>query len=224
MTFFGNKKLEEEIAQKDLLINKLMADIKSLKSKHKEELRSLMRDLTKSTEELNVLKKEHKEYIEKVEAIVNLDVLSGSKNKRYFYDIVESMISLSKRHKTSLSIALLYIDKFNTMDVENPLANEILQIMVHEVSMQIRESDVFVRLEGAKFVILFPHASLDQACKVAEKLRKKIENCQTADEIKFTISLGLAEFSENENVNSVLKRAQEKLEKLQGPIGNRVCS
>jgi len=164
--FFGNTKLEKEIEQKQQLIERLKHDIKSLKSQHKDALRSLKKELEKVSKAFAVLDNEHKEYVHKVESSTNIDLVSGANNKRYFYDIVESMISLAKRHKTDLSVGLIRIDNLRNLNAK----------------------------------------------KVCQKIQKNIADKPLLDEIYLNLSIGVAEFSENENINSVLKRAEEFLE------------
>jgi len=209
--FFGNSKLEQELTQKEALVKQLRLDMQKIKAKHKEELKSLKSELAKSKNEFKSLKTQHEAYVQKVEAATNIDIMSGAHNKRYFYDIVESMISLSKRNKTAMSVAILYIDEFEKLDESFPQLNEILQTLVHRISGKIRESDVFVRLDKAKFVLVFPQTSLEKAKMVCNKLKRDVETKPVIDELYFSLSVSSVEFLENENINSVLSRAEELL-------------
>ena len=207
--FFGNSKLEKEIAQKDALINKLKLDMQSLKSKHRDELKPLKKELANATNELSSLRAQHEEYVRKVEESTDLEIMSGAHNKRYFYDIVESMISLAKREKSTMSIAVVHIDKLSQLDEEHPMTNKIIQTLVHRISNQIRESDVFARLDKAKFAIVFLKTPLEKAKVVCEKIRTKVKEKPAVEDLYFSLSVGITEFLENDNINSALLRAEE---------------
>jgi len=174
---------------------------------------------------LEITKKNCSELTEKVEKVVNFDILTGAYNKRYFYDVAESIISLNKRDKTSLSLAMLSIDQFSKLAIISDSENKILQIIVQEVSQNIRECDILVRLDYAKFVILFPKTNLEQALVVSDKLRKTVAVCKTINDIKVTATMGVSEFiNETDNINSVLKRADELINVASNKQGNIVLS
>ena len=221
--FFDNSELKEEIEQKDRLIEKLKVETRKLKLSHKEEVDKIWKCLSDTQSELKELQTKHQDYIYRVEAIVNFDLESRVYNKRYFYDVVENMISLFKRDNRSLSIAVVYIDRYEIICSNTTRASQIIQVFVHKISDMIRESDVFVRFDDGKFVILFPETALDHAKIVAEKLRSKIEEAQMMDDLRFTLSIGLAEFLEQENVNHVLERADALLGKDAQRKENIVC-
>jgi len=209
--FFGNKKLEQELEEKNALIESLRNELKNLKMKCQEEMKIQRKEIASLQEMLASLKHEHIEYVHKVEESTGIDIESGANNKRYFYDTVESVISLSKRNKTPLSLAVINLNGFEKIGNQKEKEHEILQTVVHKISSQIRESDIFVRLDIMKFVLVFPQTSLEQAKSACQKLQANISKYPIVDELYFDIDAGVAEFLENENVNSALKRAEEIL-------------
>ncbi|RTZ69781.1 MAG: hypothetical protein DSZ30_01905 [Aquificaceae bacterium] len=83
-----------------------------------------------------------------------------------------------------------------------------------------------IRYGGEEFLILLPNATIDQAIKVAEKIRKEIENKKIKigdKEIKFTVSLGVSEiYTSDRSLQNAIKRADEKLYKAKKKGKNRV--
>ena len=209
--FFGSKKLEEELKEKNEIIESLRKDLMSTKAKCQEELKSQRKEMVALKERLESLRCEHTEYVHKVEESIGIDIESGANNKRYFYDTVESMISLAKRNKTPLSIAVINVNGFEKIGNKKEKEHEILQTVVHKISALIRESDIFVRFDTRKFVLVFPQTSLTQAEIACQKLQTNISQYPIVDELYFDLNAGVAQFLENENVNSVLKRAEELL-------------
>jgi len=226
--FFGSSNKSEEIKQKDEEIASLQATIQELTTESNKKLENRMKELkklnikldTKTKElkdltiELDYKTKELKEANDKLEKMTNSDTLTGAYNRRYFYDIAESVISLTKREKQPLSLAMIDIDRFKKINTlhGHETGDKVLQTLVHEIAYKIRESDVFVRFGEEEFVILFPNTSLDQALIISEKLRKSIESCDLVHNLKFTVSIGLSEFiNAKDNINTLLQRADKAL-------------
>ena len=59
----------------------------------------------------------------------------------------------------------------------------------------MRETDVVGRYGGDEFVIVLPETPLNGAMVIAERIRKKVEECEFAAQnssIRLTVSLGVA--------------------------------
>ncbi|MCX7977794.1 MAG: GGDEF domain-containing protein, partial [Bdellovibrionaceae bacterium] len=77
-----------------------------------------------------------------------------------------------------------------------------------------RESDLVARVGGEEFAILLPEHRLDQAVRRGEELLSRIrrEALVTGNlEIRFTLSLGVAQLLPDEDVSQWTKRADEAL-------------
>ena len=78
----------------------------------------------------------------------------------------------------------------------------------------IRETDLVARYGGEEFVILMPNTARDAGLEVANKLR-----CILADtsfhyrdhRVKVTASCGVAQFSGNDTLEIVMRRADDAL-------------
>ena len=209
--FFGNKKLEEEIKEKNELIETLQKEMRNTKNKLQEAIRNQRKEILDLHEKFEDLQAQYAEYVRKVEAHISIDLESGAKNKRYFYDTVENLISLAKRNKTDLSLALVDVAGLDKLGNLKNQESEILQRVVHDMASHIRESDLLVRLDKTKFVLVFPQTPLDHAELVCQKLQKTISSKPILEEFYVAVDTGVTQFLENENVNSVLKRAHELL-------------
>ena len=202
--FFGkNAKLEEDIALKETQINKLKLEIKQVRLKARDEIKSLKHKLDDSSKALGIATKALKELTEKVEDTISFDVDSEAHNKRYFYDVSESIISLAKRDESHISLAVIYIDQIMISD-------QALQNIIHMISGSIRECDVFVKFDRNKFVLLFPETSLEQAEIVSGKIHTLVENKYAVDNGRYTVSIGVSEFiPSTDNIMMLLDRADK---------------
>lgn len=225
--FFGNN---HELKEKDEQISTLQLAIKELNKEKdhnlnlkKEEIHTLnkklalkMKELEDKEKELEKRTKELEDSRNSLELITSNDMLTGVYNKRYFYDVAESIISLAKREKHSLSLAILEINQLNKIRERegDKTGDEILQTFVHKISL--RESDLFVRFAEQRFVILFPHTNIEQAKIISEKIRKDIESYTLFKSIDLTASICITEYKISEdNINTALQRVESLLAETQ---------
>jgi polar amino acid transport system substrate-binding protein len=234
MFSWNSSKLEEEIDEKNDQIRSLQLSIKELNAEAKEhekiqarELRTTKRKLQYTTDELEKARKELESLNMKLQEVVSSDSLTDTYNKRYFYDIVEPIISLIKREKQHLSLVSISIDRLKTVlqhHGEDGM-NRVIQHVVQSMSHTIRESDVFVKFDEKVFIILLPNTSFEQAHIMSEKLRASIEALNNLNEVELTISLGIAEYLlKSDNINTVIERSTKALLRAKEQGGNQVCS
>ncbi len=230
MFFRNNHKLEEDFKEKieelneqidtlHIALKKMNIDFDKKLDAKTQTINDLTAKLNSKIEENEKIQKEleHKnralkESLENLERVSNSDTLTGAYNKRYFYDVAESIISLAKREKEPLTLAIIEIDQFD--DINNlygyNVGDEVLQTFVHQIVM--RESDIFVRFTDKEFVTLLPNTGLDHALIILEKIRKNIELCMFVKNIEVTVSIGVSEFLvSKENINDALKKAKTAL-------------
>ena len=182
---------------------------------------SLHQKIEERTRELLIVNK-------KLEEMAHVDPLTGAFNRRYLYEIAKKLIPFVNRENQSLSVAMFDLDKFKDVNdtYGHDVGDAVLKVFVDDIKNNIRESDIFIRYGGEEFVLLLPNTDLDHARVITEKLRKVIEDCKRVDELRFTVSIGIATFVVSEDtLESVLKKADEALYKAKESGRNRiVCS
>ncbi|HOV14195.1 MAG TPA: GGDEF domain-containing protein, partial [Spirochaetota bacterium] len=87
----------------------------------------------------------------------------------------------------------------------------ILKKIVEISSSIIRKSDCLFRVGGEEFCIILSGAALESGIQVSSKIRQAIEEYNFTEKIKVTMSFGVAEALENENSDSLFKRADNCL-------------
>ncbi|MGB3751075.1 MAG: diguanylate cyclase [Arcobacteraceae bacterium] len=150
------------------------------------------------------------------------DPLTQIFNRRYFAEQSEKIKSYSQRNNNiPFSLITLDIDKFkNINDTYGHMVGDDVIIKVAQViESEVRNSDIVARFGGEEFVMLLQDCDLENAYKVAEKTRLAIQNALVIThknkEVKFTVSLGVAQFGEedNNNIENTLSRADDALYK-----------
>ena len=92
------------------------------------------------------------------------------------------------------------------------------------INSGLRKSDVLARWGGEEFVILTPNQKLVDTVEIANRIRVKIERSEIIEKEKITVSMGVSEFLEVDDLESCIKRADIALYKAKADGRNRVVS
>jgi diguanylate cyclase (GGDEF)-like protein len=163
----------------------------------------------------------------KLEELTNKDPLTGAYNRRYFYDISQKLIAISKREHKPLSLAIIDIDNFKNINdtYGHDIGDEVIKALVNSINESIRESDILVRFGGEEFIILLPNISIEQTSIVMEKVRNNVQQLKLqGSTISFTISGGVSEYIDTDTIDTIVKRADENLYKAKKSGKNKILS
>ena len=138
----------------------------------------------------------------KLKDLSNRDPLTHLYNRRYFAEISNKMLALSLRNDNNLTIIILDIDKFKSINdtYGHSVGDNVIITLARELENNIRDSDLVARFGGEEFVILLNNTDLDNSVNIAEKIRKRIEKIEIKDDdniLKFTASFGVAKYDDN---------------------------
>lgn len=198
--------------------------LSALDRRLKEYQRVLEDAVDKKTKELNNINI-------KLNILGAVDSLCGVKNRRSFFELCGPIISYSRREKKELAVLMIDIDKFKLINdtYGHAIGDEILKLMAQKTGHILRNNDIFARLGGEKFAAVLPGTSQRGALKVAENIRKEIENLEYITlqdkRVKFTISIGLAMLSSQDiDLEAILHRADLALYEAKKTGRNKICS
>ena len=156
----------------------------------------------------------------------NTDELTGLYNHRHFHERLEQEIARGSRFGTTFSLIMLDIDLFKSYnDIYGHLAgDQVLRKIGHYIGSSIRSIDLAFRYGGEEFGIILPEARLDDAYKVAERIRKTIESKTSSRAMPITASLGVANWP-NDGVmkEEIIGRADAALYQSKQTGRNRTC-
>lgn len=162
---------------------------------------------------------------DQLERLATMDKLTSIYN-RYKMDLsLEEQIEIAKRYNRYLSLIFLDIDFFkNINDTYGHKVGDIVLVELSKLVLKtIRKSDIFGRWGGEEFLIILPETEKKEAIKLAEKLRKKIENYKF-DKVDKTItcSFGVTSFIENDDIEKIMIRVDKNLYKAKQNGRNKV--
>ncbi len=156
------------------------------------------------------------------------DPLTGMNNRLSLDAVVAREISRSERQGSALSIMLVDVDHFKQVNDQNghDAGDRALKTIAKLINEVIRDGDTAFRFGGEEFLVLLPGARADQACGVAERLRKNIESSNFGlghQHLEMTASIGVSECKSGlEGWRSSLKKADDALYQAKNGGRNRV--
>ena len=161
-----------------------------------------------------------------LEKIAFYDSLTGALNRRRFGELAQVEKDRAVRYKQPLSLIIIDIDRFkNINDKYGHNTGDLFLIeLVKIINSGLRKSDVLARWGGEEFVILTPNQKLVDAVEIANRIRVKIERSEIIEKEKITVSMGVSEFLEVDDLESCIKRADIALYKAKADGRNRVVS
>lgn len=163
-----------------------------------------------------------------------LDALTGFNNRRQLEERIKQEVSSAKRQKRNLCAIMTDVDFFKSANdtYGHAVGDLVLKTIARVIKMQLRDYDIAGRYGGEEFSIILPYTKLSEAQMVAERLRKAVEKTKidiskvnsdvTEKNIGVTISLGVAEYSPDDDENSLLQKADKALYKAKENGRNRV--
>ncbi|MDI9246031.1 diguanylate cyclase [Marinobacter sp. CHS3-4] len=214
-------------AQQKLLAEERKARIAQAKSLQVQQeantlLEQRVQERTQDLESLN----------ERLQELSSTDALTGLKNRGYFDRIFKSMVVKAFRFGQPLSLLILDIDHFKKFNdtYGHLVGDDCLQMVAGCIGEYVtRTQDLAARYGGEEFVVLLPETPEEGAIRVAEKIRKKIEETgfRVSDEIlHLTVSVGICAGCPEraDATKSMFAKADEALYEAKGAGRNRVIS
>ncbi|MEQ8284578.1 sensor domain-containing diguanylate cyclase [Thalassospira sp.] len=155
-------------------------------------------------------------YQHRLEELASRDKLTGSFNRQVFDMLFDQATKTAKRQKTALSVMCFDLDGFKTINdtYGHPGGDAVLREALMAIRMNVRESDLICRWGGDEFVVMFPETNRQEAMTKARQLADQIRETPVRfgrDEIPITISAGVTEYRDAEDLDTLMSRVDNAL-------------
>ncbi|NFG60765.1 GGDEF domain-containing protein [Clostridium sp. CMCC3677] len=140
-----------------------------------------------------------------VEHFAKYDSLTGMLNRNVILTQGEDILNNRLETKDKFSIIMIDVDYFKK--INDNYGHDIGDIVLRDVSAiiksEIRNTDSLGRYGGEEFLVLLPNINLEEAKKIADRIRKSVENYKyyyltSKKHNRVTLSLGVYEFNKDE--------------------------
>lgn len=161
--------------------------------------------------------------------MASYDSLTEVYNRRRLMEDAEREFLRTKRYGGNLSVLIIDIDSFKTInDQYGHLAGDkVLRSVAGIFKNRVRATDILGRYGGEEFIILLPQTTIENAFKIAENIRKQIENINIINDqqvIHVTVSIGVATYKCNhENIQQLINQADLSLYKAKNNGKNQTA-
>ncbi len=160
------------------------------------------------------------------------DALTGLLSRGSILKELELEIERSSRNGARSSILIVDADHFKQInDMCGHLAgDEVLKELAHRMGSVLREVDRIGRLGGEEFIVVLPDTGIEEAVKVAERLRQAVETLvipagearHSSEPLRVTVSIGVAEWRSGESFECIYARADNCLYAAKAAGRNRI--
>jgi diguanylate cyclase (GGDEF)-like protein len=172
----------------------------------------------------------HDDMTERLEHWVNQDELTGALTRRGFFAKLHAVIAQTSQASGVFSVAIVDLDHFKSINDQygHAMGDLVLTRVGQLIVSSLREADVFGRLGGEEFVIMFPGLRRREATSRLESLRLSLRDdfARTADDAVpvFTFSAGVDEYRAGEPMENLMRRADTALYTAKAQGRNRVVA
>lgn len=160
--------------------------------------------------------------------IANADVLTGAMTRRAWKETAETEIRRARRYDHPLSLVVMDIDRFKTVNdtYGHAAGDEVIKALSGLMLDGIREQDHFGRYGGEEFVLLLPETDARQAFEVADRLRARFEALEIAAgkglPLSCSCSMGVGALEEGDGLDDLIERVDRRLYAAKQQGRNRV--
>lgn len=151
------------------------------------------------------------------------DQLTEVYNRNKLKELIDlNTNELSKISSKNISFLLIDIDFFKKVNDQfgHESGDKVLMWLAKILKGAVRETDYVIRWGGEEFLIIMPGCMIDNAVRIAEKIRVIVESSDNGV-CKSTISIGVAEYTGGE-YNTAVKKADDALYKAKNSGRNKV--
>ena len=145
--------------------------------------------------------------------LATTDMLTGLTNRSQFDALLKSEVDRQHRYARPLALIMLDLDYFKQINDSHghDVGDQVLVELADLLKSNLRKTDYCARWGGEEFMLLAPETSLEQAVRLADKIRCAIKHTAFPIQDSVTASFGVVEVYSQESVTSVMKRVDNAL-------------
>jgi diguanylate cyclase (GGDEF)-like protein len=156
-----------------------------------------------------------KQSTNKMTVLAMTDELTGIPNRRQIFSIGADELSRSHRYRHPLTIGVIDLDDFKTINDEygHDVGDLVLIEFTRAISIALREQDKIGRIGGEEFLVVFPNTSAQELLGIMQRAQQQVKDSSLSIVGRgLTFSIGAAEMIESDlELKSILKRADMAL-------------
>jgi diguanylate cyclase (GGDEF)-like protein len=164
--------------------------------------------------------------LRQAERNAHTDALTGLGNRHWMRTMFEREVTRTLHSKKALCLMMIDVDNFKLFnDRYGHIAGDRVLVAVAEALREyLRPTDLVARFGGDEFAVLLPDLMVNQARQTAERIRQQITGLSPASlPSAITVSIGIASKTENDDVATLVQRADAAMYDAKEAGRNRVA-
>ena len=152
-------------------------------------------------------------YNRMLQTIAERDALTGVYSRNKLRSEMDNFVDLANRHHWNLSMLFFDIDGFKQInDTYGHSAGDVVLVeMTKLITKMSRKTDRFGRWGGEEFLFIMLETDFEDARKIADKFRDKIEHADLGIQNTVTCSIGVAQYIRGESIEQWVARADSAM-------------
>ena len=163
--------------------------------------------------------------LRQAERNAHTDALTGLGNRHWMRTMFEREVTRTLHSNKDLCLMMIDVDNFKAFnDKYGHIAGDRVLVAVADALREfLRPTDLVARFGGDEFAVLLPDLKIKQARQTAERVRQQVAALSpTSLATAITISIGIADRTENDDVATLVQRADAALYDAKEAGRNRV--
>ena len=160
------------------------------------------------------------------------DALTGLHNRRYMSGQLQAFVQRANHGGDPVAVLVLDIDHFKSVNdgFGHDAGDEVLSEFAVRLATNVRAVDLPCRLGGEEFVVVMPGTTLEDAYRIADRIRRDIGQAPFRvmggkEHLTVTVSIGVSATLPGEDTpEALLKRADEGVYEAKASGRNQVVA
>jgi len=157
-----------------------------------------------------------RQQIETLKTEVRIDGMTQLANRACFDEKLADLVRIRDRYGDPFSLLIIDVDNFKDINdtYGHPGGDRVLKGVAYKIRSTLRVTDFVARFGGDEFAAILIKAGAESAAQVAGKVCREVQESRfllDGEEVRTTLSIGVAEAGAGEGAEGLLKRADKAL-------------
>lgn len=141
------------------------------------------------------------------------DIMTGVYNRNHFHELYERELSIAKRYRRMLTVAMIDINHFKWINDTHghAVGDQVLMHLGAILNKSLRSTDIVARYGGDEFVVVMLETGPVETQATLQRIRQEIDRLNQENRLPVPISVSIGVSYSNSHYDHLLSDADEKM-------------